>query len=158
MMPLSSRFLPAVYAAAVALLVSSARVHAQSSSPMSIQLSGAGLVISGGLVPGAEAQVRYTAGRASLGGGYQFFTQNSARSDIVFVEPRLRLANTSRAAIYGAARIGVVTASSTAVFGGGGGFLFAAARGMSIDLGAQVYSADAKSVITQLRAGLSIGF
>lgn len=141
-----------------ATLLTGTRALAQSASPVSIQLSGSGLVIAGGLVPGAEAQLRYTAGRASLGGGYQFFTQNKARSDILFLEPRLRLANTSNAAIYAAARVGVVTASSTAVFGGGGGILFAAARGLAVDLGAQVYSADAKSVITQVRAGLSIGF
>lgn len=133
-------------------------LEGQSASPVSLQFSGSALIISGGLVPGGEVQLRYTAGRLSLGGGYQFFTKDGARSDIVFVEPRLRLANTEKAAIYGAARLGLVPASSTAVYGGGGGVLIAAAPSFAIDLGAQVYSADAKSVITQVRAGLSIGF
>jgi len=133
-------------------------VAAQSASPVSIQLSAAGLLISGGGVPGVEVQARYTGNRASVGGGYQLFVREGARSDILFIEPRLRLANTAKTAVYGAARIGFVVSSSAAVFGGGGGILINVGSGRNVDLGAQVYSADAKSVITQVRAGLSLGF
>ena len=144
---------------AVVMVVGAASsAQAQSSSPMSIQLSGAGLVIAGGIVPGAEVQARFTGRRLSLGGGYQVFTKDGARSDVVFVEPRARVANTSNAAIYAAARAGFVTSSQTAVFGGGGGLLIAAGRNRAVDVGAQVYSTDAKSVVTQVRVGISLGF
>jgi len=152
-----SRLINAGLLASAACLFPASIASAQSARPVSIQLSATGLVLGDGVVPGAELQLRYTANRASLGGGYQAFVSNGARSDVLFLEPRVRLVTGNRAAMYGAARVGVVRATSTLVFGGGGGVLIAASRAVAVDLGAQVYSADAKSVISQVRVGLSLG-
>jgi hypothetical protein len=156
-MHIHSRTLRVGLLASAVCLLSASDAAAQSARPISLQLSATGLVVSGGVVPGAEVQVRYTANRGSLGGGYQAFVSGGARSDVLFLEPRLRLAVQRRAAVYGAARIGVVRATSTLVFGGGGGVLFAASPKVALDLGAQVYTADATSVISQVRMGLSFG-
>jgi hypothetical protein len=156
-MCIKARSLHAGLLASALYLLLASEAAAQSARPVSLQLSATGLVVSGGVVPGAEVQVRYTANRGSIGGGYQAFVSGGARSDVLFLEPRVRLAAQRRAALYGAARLGVVRATSTLVFGGGGGILFAASPTVALDFGAQVYSADATSVISQVRMGLSIG-
>ena len=142
------------------LVLFTAPVHAgaQSASPLSVQASGTALIVEDGLVPGGEVQLRITGSRLSLGAGYQVFTRDGARSEIAFVEPRLRLVKIASAAVYAAGRAGRVRVTETFVFGGGGGLLIALNRRAALDAGAQVYSSDAKTTITQARLGLSLGF
>lgn len=135
------------------------QAEAQSSRPVSLQLSATALYTSDGiseLIPGGEAQLRVTGGRWSLGGGYQAFTRDDAVTGILFVEPRYRVGSRG-AALYVAGRFGTVLGASKAVYGGGGGLLVALGGATNLDLGAQVYSADFRNAVTQVRAGFSFG-
>jgi hypothetical protein len=133
------------------------QIQSQSARPVSLQVSAAGLLIDQGVIPGGEAQVRLTANKVSVGVGYQFFTREDATTAIAFLEPRFRLATSRFVAAYAAGRVGIIPSSETLVYGGGGGLLIAVQRTTALDLGVQVYSVDARTSVTQLRLGLSLG-
>ena len=130
---------------------------AQSSRLFSVQISGAGLLADQSIIPGGEAQIRLTANRLSIGAGYQVFRRDGASTGVVFLEPRYRFTSGKRLATYGAGRIGLVGQAATVIFGGGGGVLGRLSKTTVLDVGAQLYSVDARTSVTQLRVGLSIG-
>lgn len=133
----------------------------QSARPVSIQLSATGLRFDGELYPGAEAQLRFSSGKMSIGFGYQGFSYDDEIRSILFAEPRAVLGAGRDAALYLAGRIGGVLDSgsfTSEVVGGGGGLLFRLGMASALDLGAQFYTTFSGAEPTlQLRVGFSFG-
>jgi predicted porin len=179
----------AVVASALLLVLGSSRAHAQSRQLVSLQASGA-LVFPEDEYPGLEsgtrlgweAQVRFTFGRFSIGGGYQRSTvfqsaeevgDITASLSLGFIEPRYVLGVIGNVgAPYVAARLGYGgllirdpddefrSTTESLTYGGGAGMLFRIASGVSADLGAQYFRADfdqGSSGYFMLRLGGSVG-
>lgn len=156
---------------ALALLLLSGPLHAQSRELVSVQVSGELVfptedygVLEKSVTLGWEAQARFTFGRFSVGAGYQrstVFKSDESVGDITatlsvgFVEPRYVLGVFGNvAAPYVAARLGyggllirspddlVRSTENSFIYGGGLGVIFQVAARVGIDVGAQYFVAD----------------
>lgn len=141
------------------LACAASRASAQSAQAFSVQVSGlyAGLfgnanaTLKSGF--GAEAQLRYTPGAVSIGGGFQWTHHNTTTAGVplklygVFIEPRYVIPTRSNTvAPYVSSRISVLKQDisdaqfrvKASGFTGnlGGGFLFRAGSRMNVDVGA----------------------
>lgn len=174
---------------ALLLLPAARPAHAQSRQLVSLQASGAMVFpedeypgLESGSRLGWEAQLRFTFGRFSIGGGYQrsrVFQSAEEVGDITatlslgFIEPRYVLGVLGNVgAPYLAARVGyggllirspddvVRSTTESFTYGGGAGILFRVASGVSADLGAQYFRADfdqGSSGYFMVRLGASVG-
>jgi predicted porin len=174
---------------ALLLLPGAHSAQAQSRQLVSLQASGAMVFpeddypgLESGTRLGWEAQLRFTFGRFSIGGGYQrsrVFQSAEDVGDITatlslgFIEPRYVLGVLGNVgAPYLAARLGyggllirapddvVRSTTESVTYGGGAGMLFRVASGVSADLGAQYFRADfdqGSSGYFMLRLGASVG-
>lgn len=169
---------------AALLLLHAGAVAAQSAQRISLQGSGAVLfptrddpLFESQARLGFEAQLRYSAGRLSLGAGYQRSTVYrivsgpatfTAALSLGFLEPRYVAVASERAALYVAGRLGYGTlvCSETCnredaylTYGGGGGVLVRLTRRAAVDLGGQYFVSNdtLDSGYLMLRLGLSVG-
>jgi hypothetical protein len=162
------------------VLLLSGELEAQSAQAFSIQVSGLyngvfGSVFTGlqdGL--GGEAQIRYTPGALSLGGGFQYTTheledrEEDARLYGVFLEPRYRIHTGSNVlAPYLSARLSLLEvgfsggdlslSSSFIQLNGGGGVLYRLGSRLNLDLGATYgYNRLGAGTLTNERNGTEV--